>query len=118
MTNVDSVKLLKNNIVSELKYKLRNKANTPYELIDPNEYEETKSEAFYELPRTSNVDKYKTYDEYAIISVTLKNDALEFEGLAIDYEADEENLTFTIDEIGIGTLAAITDIVRNLELGN
>ena len=40
-----------------------------------------------------------SYDEYAIISVTLKNDALEFEGLAIDNEADEQNLIFKIDEI-------------------
>ena len=117
MKTVELVKQLKDNIVVLLMLQLKSKGNTPFELIDPDEYEE-KSDAFYELPRTSNVDKYKSYDEYAIISVTLKNDVLEFEGLAIDNEADEQNLIFKIDEIGVGSLAAIHDLVMFLEHGN
>jgi len=103
------------NIISEIINIIKTKGGNPYELIDVTDEHLQWQDDFYDLPRTFIVDKYSHYDEYALIAVSIKDDNLELEGLAIDTENDTDQYTFDANDISLESLSNLLNFIIELE---
>lgn len=92
------------------------KRGTNYELIDPQEIEESNNlpDRIYTLPRISEVKKHGYYVQYAITAINIKDDKLLFEATPLTEGVDDDQ-TFTEDDPSSEQWLAIADAVAELE---
>lgn len=70
-------------------------------------------ELLYELPYVVNVGKYYIYDEYAVLSISHKDDKFTLHTRAKNDNANDED--FTLEEIDLDNMCDLADMIEDLK---
>jgi hypothetical protein len=110
---IDKVRI---DALSYIKSILKQRGDNPYQLIDPSTYDDNLDvdEEVYKLPRIKFLNDDGFYEEYPVVTVSLDNEELKFEGIACIGDTAEDTL-FSTDDLDTYTICSIADIISNLE---
>jgi hypothetical protein len=116
MTFKEKNELLRTECVEYIKSVLRKRGEYDYELIDPATYEDVNNydDSVFDMPSATNKMKGDgTYDDYALVSVSLKKGILEFYGVGLTHTDEEEFFVHT--DLSTEALCKVCDIIKDLE---